>query len=389
MEKEDIIDLLKLKKFRKLTGPPEHWLTTYNTNFWGLEQKHEKIWEAKINVGDLFIFHSTDIMYLSKKTKLNTGIIGLGILGAKSKKTTLEWVNELKTETNQWPLLLHFSEIWWFGNLNEIDNITVAERLKRPENIITNDLVNLTHNVITFEEMRRYNCVIPAQGSIQNIADEKREILVELITSHLDNDSIVPDLSSFEILISENTEKLPLTNDDDVLKNFVRRISNLRNINQNENEEEATKRERKLITYEQNNQAQEKANKKHRKTLILLAEYIRKSELIPQESVIDLFVENKDEIFIFEVKSIHRDNFKHQTREAIGQLLEYEYFEVKKINTNKKVYRSIIYSEEPPINMINFLKAYNFNVYWITNDVVSGDNKSKEILDIFLKNIKS
>lgn len=30
---EEIKQLLMAKPFKKLTGPPEHWLTTFNTNF--------------------------------------------------------------------------------------------------------------------------------------------------------------------------------------------------------------------------------------------------------------------------------------------------------------------------------------------------------------------
>ncbi|MFC2062328.1 hypothetical protein ACFLS8_00190 [Chloroflexota bacterium] len=88
MNKESIVKVLKLKRFKKLTGPPEHWLTTFNTKFWGLETKYGNEWNS-INVGDLFLLHSTGIEYLTQKPKLVTGIIGIGIVGSIIKKVLL------------------------------------------------------------------------------------------------------------------------------------------------------------------------------------------------------------------------------------------------------------------------------------------------------------
>ncbi|MEM0475937.1 MAG: UPF0758 domain-containing protein, partial [Candidatus Norongarragalinales archaeon] len=84
------------------------------------------------------------------------------------------------------------------------------------------------------------------------------------------------------------------------------------------------------IAYEQNSEAQERASRSHRKTVLILCNELLKHGLTPKESVVDVFTEKANQIFIFEVKSIHTENFKSQTRKAIGQLLEYEYFEIKK-----------------------------------------------------------
>ena len=113
MGSERIAELLKLKEFRKLTGPPEHWLTTFNRKFWGLEDKYRNEWE-QIQPGDLFVLHSMGTQYLGTKPRVETGIIGVGVTAGTSVKSNPEWIGEFQGK-NDWPLLIHFSEIWWFG----------------------------------------------------------------------------------------------------------------------------------------------------------------------------------------------------------------------------------------------------------------------------------
>ncbi|MEM3828895.1 MAG: hypothetical protein QXP36_06755, partial [Conexivisphaerales archaeon] len=93
------------------TGPPEHWLTTFNTKFWGLNDENKKFWRENIQVGDIFLFHSTSTKYLQTKPKMPSGIIGIGIVGGKRRKESLEWLEEIKTGKNEWPLVVDFSEI--------------------------------------------------------------------------------------------------------------------------------------------------------------------------------------------------------------------------------------------------------------------------------------
>lgn len=165
-------------------------------------------------------------------------------------------------------------------------------------------------------------------------------------------------------------------------------LRNLKEIDQDETEEKAFFRENGQISYTKNEEKQEKANKQHRNTLSQFKKYLLSQKLVPKESkVIDLLVENKNKVFIFEVKSIHKDNFKYQTRSAIGQLFEYEYFQVKKKSNFKymEIQKSVIYSKEPPKRFIDFLEACNFGVYWISNNEITGSEESMKLLTSFVQ----
>ena len=75
------------------------------------------------------------------------------------------------------------------------------------------------------------------------------------------------------------------------------------------------------------------------------------------------------------------------THWVIGHLLEYEYFliDANPEHGNKTVRKGIVFSKEPPVDIINFLRNYNFNVYWRSSGRIEGDPESKNILDSFLK----
>ncbi len=154
-----------------------------------------------------------------------------------------------------------------------------------------------------------------------------------------------------------------------------------------ETEEKEVQREKQLITYLRNDDAQEKANGLHKKTLRILTECFKNKGLNPKESFIDLLVENQNKVFIFEVKSIHTDNFTYQTRSAIGQLLQYEYFEVKKKSNFKdmEIHKGVVYSKEPPKEFIEFLEAYNLGVYWVNNNGIIGSEESMKVLTAFVQ----
>ena len=66
MDRESLVAALKSDPIRKLTGPPEHWLTTFHTGFWGLTESQRGKWE-ELQPGDLFVFHSTYAKYVSAK----------------------------------------------------------------------------------------------------------------------------------------------------------------------------------------------------------------------------------------------------------------------------------------------------------------------------------
>lgn len=216
------------------------------------------------------------------------------------------------------------------------------------------------------------------------IGEYNRVSLVNLMSTRL------REAVSNPVVLNQDYKKLSVTkaidNEDDILMGIANRLTTLKDIDPEESSETATKRERKLITYEINWKAQDDASIGHRKTVHLVASEIRKYGIQPKHSVIDLFAERDNIIFIFEIKSIHTDNFIHQTRTAIGQLLDYEYFQIRSRfeNKGKTILKGIVYSKEPPKEIIEFLKTYHFEVFWREKGVLTGDLESNGVLKKFL-----
>ena len=169
----------------------------------------------------------------------------------------------------------------------------------------------------------------------------------------------------------------------DINENAKRQARNLREFNLDETEEEAKEREKKSINYEANTDLQERANHLHKQTLNILREYVQKNGIVPMQSDIDLYIEKGNNIFIFEVKSIHLGNFKTQTRKAVAQILEYEYFDVfgKVENSGKKINKGIVYSQKPLGDFIKFLAFNKIYVFWIEQGALKGTEDSIKMLN--------
>ncbi|WP_054845451.1 hypothetical protein [Sulfuracidifex tepidarius] len=78
VEKEELIERMLSRGFRKLTGPPEDWLKALVDMEWGFRDKDRlrKEWE-NIDEGDVFIFHSMKTEHLGDYDT-PTGIIASG-----------------------------------------------------------------------------------------------------------------------------------------------------------------------------------------------------------------------------------------------------------------------------------------------------------------------
>lgn len=237
---------------------------------------------------------------------------------------------------------------------------------------------------------------------IQNIGKRRthffigRELTEEETTKY--GEQIVPEIlytwlryrplyDLMEPNIGDNSIKpaIPINNSQSIAQNIRRQFSS-QEIDLDETEAKATERESKQITYEANWLAQEKANSNHRNTVNILAKYIKEHGISPMQSVIDTFVETDNEVFIFEVKSIHLGNFIHQTRTAIGQLLDYEYFQIKnkKESKRKNTTRGIVYNKKPTQEITDFLTDIEFSVFWIEDGKISGTAESMQKLAKFL-----
>jgi hypothetical protein len=194
--------------FRKVTGPIEHWLTTYHTGYWGFRPDKKEAWKG-IDEGEVFLFHASRSKFLDVKPKrireTGAGVIGLGRVGAKSTKDEPVWWEELHKDGN-YPYLIHFSEIYWFGNTDMIRDVSVADKSLDE---MVEDVHALDENKISFSEMDdRANYRIPAQGSPGNIKHPEKlfPLLLERIHGIEPDDQEVPDDSEdkYEPLIQSS-----------------------------------------------------------------------------------------------------------------------------------------------------------------------------------------
>ena len=156
-------------KLRKLTGPVDHWLTTRETGFWGLEEKYRDAWE-EFREDDVFIFHATPPEHVNAPG-MQGGVIGAGRYSHGSEKTALSWIGEHATGANTWPLQMHFKDVVWLGDEAGIDPRSALEKWKEAPDQLADDARRLLHNAITFGEMTDGGFRIPAQGSLTSIAN--------------------------------------------------------------------------------------------------------------------------------------------------------------------------------------------------------------------------
>ncbi len=196
---EELIKKYKTGNVYKITGPIEHWVTTFNTQYWGFTNSNsDKMTQFK--KGDIFLFHASHPEYLDKHFflpsysdyKILSGIVGLGVYDRRGYKQANSWLGEFaryeragtivggkvmqisrrrQGQPNHWPHLLIFSLTYWFGKVNLIDDVGVN---MKSQDEIFRDIQNLSLNDITFEEMRNAGYVIPSQGIVAKLNDIKK-----------------------------------------------------------------------------------------------------------------------------------------------------------------------------------------------------------------------
>lgn len=128
----------------------------------------------------------------------------------------------------------------------------------------------------------------------------------------------------------------------------------------------------------------ELASKSHSSTLQTLALALLSMGLAPRESNIDLIATCGDDCWLFEVKSIRKKNVRRQTRTALGQLLEYRYFETGELASGGRSEMAVVYSQKPPQEIADFLAANHFRCLWRSTDgSLSGDPASLQALGEF------
>jgi len=235
MTSDEILDRLKAGPVYKLTGPPEHWLTTFNTGFWGLtEPRWTKLWHD-LNKGDPCLFHSTAVVWellSNPKTAVERGVIGIGIVDRTDRKTSLEWVTEIERDENGWPLLIHFSDIVWFGDVASVKDRPIREKMGSVGQM-RKEVTAIAAGGVPFKRFSEEGCSFPAQPSICQFLPEKRDSLHDLLEPYVLRSAVgtkSPDVGSKLRAIEETIERVgefDAKNDEDArersLASIVRR----------------------------------------------------------------------------------------------------------------------------------------------------------------------
>lgn len=101
------------------------------------------------------VLHASESSYLenvstTEANSLDTGIIGIAVIGSLSRKDKPVWLAERQGK-GEWPFLIHFSEIYWFGDTQPLEDKPAEQKSHREQ---LEELKHLNENVITFSEMR-------------------------------------------------------------------------------------------------------------------------------------------------------------------------------------------------------------------------------------------
>jgi hypothetical protein len=175
----------------RMTGPIDHWLTTFSTGAWGLCQDDGGGWESLLD-GDVVMLHATEPTqpYLDRLAEQGVSAeglvgascyIGLGVVAARSQKGTVPvWLGEFLGETCC-PLLVEFDPIVWFGDTALISpGISFEERVHFDAETrefdaaaVRDDLLGLLSHSWTLESVREATGSTPsAMGRIGRFRNE-------------------------------------------------------------------------------------------------------------------------------------------------------------------------------------------------------------------------
>jgi hypothetical protein len=313
-------------------------LTTYHTGYWGFRSDKETAWK-EIDEGEVFLFHASGSKFLDVPQKevrdVGKGVVGLGRVGAKSSKEEPAWWEELHSN-GYYPYLIHFSEIYWFGDTASIRDAPVCD--KTVEEMVA-DVHALNENIISFGEMKeRTGYQIPAQGSPGNVKYPEKlfPLLVERIRG---TDPENHDLSTVERedSWSESASVRERSRDRDLDAESASTQEVSYEASVGETMEGWIDHEHALDTFED----------------VLLEAHFEGGETDSS----DILAWHGDDVVIVEAKSIHGNNERTQIRKALGQIHEYSYFDVEQDSdlAEKSLTRCLLLTREPSHEYLDFL----------------------------------
>lgn len=137
-----------------------------------------------------------------------------------------------------------------------------------------------------------------------------------------------------------------------------------------------------IVSYEFDYEALNQATQRHEAVLLQFSRLLTEHEFECYETVnSDLIAAKEDSIVLSEVKTLRAENQKTQIRKAVGQLLEYSYFDVELRNewSKKEVYRCILFDRSPSEKWngyFQFLEGRGIHLLWYDGEELTGKEDS-------------
>ncbi len=320
---------------------------------WGLEEKYLSRWN-EINEGDVFLMHSTTDSLFYKRPI--SSIVGIGVVGGILRnKNNFLWIQEIKSQKNIWPLLVPFSEIYLFSELQEVST------WEAPDLTNSEEAVKLIQNLLkdavpTSSFLERF----PVMGSWSRVRDKQINDLFSKATPVLYNEFYTKPFTVAETLpkflkinnAEESIRYVPTLKFLDGDKVKVRKIVNERS------------------TFDRDNAILERAEENHANVLQTAIDFFKKKGFDTWSNQhVDLLAESEESAFLIEVKSTINSNFRNQARRAVGQLLEYEYFDVRRYfegqSKDAPVDKILMITDDPMEgDYTKFLNSLNVHLTW-------------------------
>ena len=140
-------------EIHKFTAPPDYWLTVFEYAALAFERAERDAW-TDVSVGDVVLFHSRSDPSWDELDSQASGVIGAGIVRAKTTKNDDEswWYDEHEggPKGRSFPLLLTFERLFATGQVDAIDFTTQV--VDKPATTVSAELASLTTNLLPFNE---------------------------------------------------------------------------------------------------------------------------------------------------------------------------------------------------------------------------------------------
>ncbi|EMA57172.1 hypothetical protein [Halorubrum lipolyticum] len=395
-------DLLNAPVY-KFSGRIEHWLTTFHRGFWGLPDGERSKWES-ISAGDVFLFHGTKPEYINDNDA-GGGVIGVGVVGGFDTKDEAVWLEELQGGRD-YPYLIYFEEMYWFGDSDAVENIPVSEK---EEAQIIDECHALSENILTFGEMREdAGYSFNPMGVMSEVKEiQKLRPLLEGRLRDLEADERdTPSAAHASESDGEFVTSQPGSTDTGGLDSGTRQergggsstssgqsgssggsSSGSRRDRSGADDLEVTGDETE-VSFVRDTADTQRKNQEHERILDVVEETLGDSGFTVEETEYsDLIATRDDTHLLAEAKYIHEGNERDQIRYAIGQLAEYRYRDFRLDDLDDDPLRFLVLSQRPTDGYARFLKdLQNEGIYtvWVDDDAIKGPSESASVFSDLL-----